>query len=843
MRRLRLLAIALGAGTTGLLGFHCAGTTLEPELPTAENDRAQTFALAVDVGFAQLDLPPSSRPHGPPPERIPLSGWVNTKGEQYRTNLPIRTRNLFFHRPPPGMELVDAQGELVPHKARAGSSKPRWTFTESTLTLIGVDNPADADYFLIWPQATARESALNLETSGAESPEEFVRQSVQAGPEYRGGLLLPAPAVASWDLKVPPAADLWFSPALIQPEISDGDPSDGATLTVAVTVGGESKELYSVHLASPQFVEQRIDLSEHSGQDVRLSFTTQPGRNALFDYVFVSEPVVASRKAHPTQVVLIFVDTLRPDHLGAYGYERDTSPALDAWSEGSVVFESARSVAPWTLPSARSVVTGRHPEHYDIADTLQGRLRSRGFASAMFAGNLYLGANFDMNRDWGLHRVTLWPTATEQVDHGLEWLAQQRGRDAVLMLHFMDAHLPYREPEEYRRKFADDPPPTLTRDEFHRNQVLSARLKPGAERQYVRDRYDNNIRYIDDELARLFDQVEDDAIVVYFSDHGEEFWEHRGYEHGHTLFDELLRVPLVIRSPNMPPGRVSEPVSLLDVTPTVLDALGLPLGEVDGVSLIPASQGKEPALEALQSRKLAFGRPLYGYERWGVLADQVKYTTSEGREAAYNLEQDPREKVNVFLKSDSADPGAEHRPHLGEALGRQVGVGYRLTTGRMKHAPTEDTVVHLKVPGGIQDAWVGDEPTESSRACVGVEGEVVTAIWSRGYRGTREVWVIPNNPLQDTTHLLTAKLEFGDSTAELTVPAGKAGGLPKQRVPLTRQKVGDRTVFLTYGIAPIPDAQMTGLSGYDPETSAELEALGYVTGVDDDDAVEGSACR
>ena len=105
---------------------------------------------------------------------------------------------------------------------------------------------------------------------------------------------------------------------------------------------------------------------------------------------------------------------MRPDHMSMNGYARPTTPRIDAWAEGAVVFDTARSVAPWTLPTARTMVTGRQPEHYDATETLPERLRREGFATAMLAGNVYLSSNFDMNRDWGLHRVVLKPPAEDQ---------------------------------------------------------------------------------------------------------------------------------------------------------------------------------------------------------------------------------------------------------------------------------------------------------------------------------------------------------------------------------------------------------------------------------------------
>src|SRR5690606_22121474 len=177
--------------------------------------------------------------------------------------------------------------------------------------------------------------------------------------ESMQGLLLPAPGRAAWDVEVPEAAELTFRAGLVQPELAEGDRSDGARLSLEVEASGGARTLWSGSLRSGRFDLVRVDLSEHAGETVRLRVRSDPGASARYDYVFLGQPVLASRSENPRRVVLIYVDTLRPDRMSLYGHERPTSPAIDAWARGAVVFDQARSVAPWTLPSARSVVTGR----------------------------------------------------------------------------------------------------------------------------------------------------------------------------------------------------------------------------------------------------------------------------------------------------------------------------------------------------------------------------------------------------------------------------------------------------------------------------------------------------
>ncbi|MFT5460959.1 MAG: arylsulfatase A-like enzyme, partial [Myxococcota bacterium] len=508
---------------------------------------------------------------------------------------------------------------------------------------------------------------------------------------------------------------------------------------------------------------------------------------------------------------------------------------LDALGERAAVFEAAHSVAPWTLPSTRSVLTGRHPEYYESTPTLQGQLRQQGWATAMFAGNVYLSANFGMTRDWGIHRVGMWPGAEEVTDDALAWLAQNDGRDAAVLVHYMDPHLPYKEPGSYRHLFAGDSCCGL-REEFHLPDVREAKITAEADRQYVRDRYDNNIRYATDQLGRIIDVLGDDDGPVVFADHGEEFWDHKGFEHGHTLYEELLHVPLVIKAPGINAVRISQPVSLLDIAPTVLDLLDLPSAGLDGKSLVAVMTGDAAAAEALAGRDLAFGRPLYGHERWGVLtADGKKWTTTGGREALYDLVADPDEQNNTVAK-DQREAGTEYRERMAAALGRDVPVSYRLENTMFRGgAPPTDLVVTLTVPGGVRSYWVGDEPLDRSHAVITpVDEEVIEVRWPREHRFTREVYIVPNLPVEEVTHELRIRVEDEGVVKDVFVPKSVSPEPGRYRVPMFKVGLPHRMVKFTWGLAPEKTDDTMDLSGRDSETNAMLEAMGYVARDGDD---------
>ncbi|MFT4975592.1 MAG: arylsulfatase A-like enzyme, partial [Myxococcota bacterium] len=243
--------------------------------------------------------------------------------------------------------------------------------------------------------------------------------------------------------------------------------------------------------------------------------------------------------APPRRLVLIFVDTLRPDHMSLYGYDRQTSPVLDAWAEGAAVFTDAHSIAPWTLPSARAALSGRQPEAWDDGPVLMERLSEAGWATGAATANVFLSETLGMSRGVDRFHYSLLASAEDQVALALGFFDAHPTQDAALLLHFIDPHLPYKEPEPYRSLWAGSPPPPLN-ERYQLIELQALHVGPelpgfDAVRRHLIDRYDQNIRYVDAALAPLLDTLAPTDGVIVFSDHGEEFWEHGGFEHGHSL--------------------------------------------------------------------------------------------------------------------------------------------------------------------------------------------------------------------------------------------------------------------------------------------------------------------
>jgi arylsulfatase A-like enzyme len=234
-------------------------------------------------------------------------------------------------------------------------------------------------------------------------------------------------------------------------------------------------------------------------------------------------------------------------------------------------------------------------------------------------------------------------TADRVTDRALEWLEGAR-QPFFLHVHYTDPHEPYLAPEEWRERFAGPtslPEGMLLGKRF----MLNPRLPP-EKVEALRRAYEAEIAFVDAEIGRLLAALPADTIVVFVADHGEEFFEHGGLLHGHTLFEEMLRVPLILAGPGIPEGVVVEtPVSHVDVVPTILDLLGLPADGVTGRSLRPLFEGGPPPAESRAIFSMREKRPMrcvsVRLERWKLVR------CGKRQPALYDLLEDPLEQSNV----------------------------------------------------------------------------------------------------------------------------------------------------------------------------------------------------
>jgi arylsulfatase A-like enzyme len=340
------------------------------------------------------------------------------------------------------------------------------------------------------------------------------------------------------------------------------------------------------------------------------------------------------RPVPPGDVLLVVLDTVRADHVSSYGYPRETTPNLDRLAAEGERFDEAWAQSPWTLPAMATILTGLPPHRHGAgwsagslfgivpdARTLAARLSAAGYRTAAFVNVVWCSPELSsLDRGFGRYDFRTSDEtnrghrdARETTDAATSWLRELGDEPFFLVVHYFDPHLTYDPPEPYDTMFEPDAGPRVPRGFGSATEVF--RLRDGRiqldrrRRESLIARYDGELRHTDEQFGRLREELErigrwDETLVVVVSDHGEEFWDHGGFAHGHSHHRELLRVPLILRRPGGPAavvrgGRVRQ----LDIAPTVLDFAGVGGGEeLPGVVL-----GREGSTHSLAEGTLWAG--------------------------------------------------------------------------------------------------------------------------------------------------------------------------------------------------------------------------------------------
>ncbi len=372
-------------------------------------------------------------------------------------------------------------------------------------------------------------------------------------------------------------------------------------------------------------------------------------------------------------VVLISIDTLRADHLGCYGYGPPTSPNVDRWSREAVVFEHAFSQAPSTLPSHASIFTSMLPSHHgalysvgrplpDRATTMAELLQAQGYETAGFHGAGQVSDEFGMGQGFDQY-VAVQGRFRNVVEEAVKWLDQRSAAPFFLFLHTYEVHHPYTPDPEYLELFDSgydgELPGHIMVDDLRRiNGDASPQLEiDEADLRHIVATYDAEIRSMDDGFGQFVTALakrglRESTLLIFTSDHGEEFNEHgRVGWHSHSLYDELLWVPLVIRFPGgvYAGRRVDDLVRLLDVAPTVLDVLALPAAPTfEGLSVRTLFDTDTPPRVAISQQDTKYAPPVSSLRTldWKLYEEIVVRRLY--RDRLFDLRADPGEQHNVL---------------------------------------------------------------------------------------------------------------------------------------------------------------------------------------------------
>lgn len=709
-----MLALMLACGTPEL-------PDAAPEMPTTsfhEGGAGAPLRLRQMLPGAVVTLPDSTRPAGQLAGQVPLEQWrKDGTAWVHDYPLPLKNKTKKFSKPPAGVKVLSSGGGL-----RYGTKG--WRLVEGRIRVEGDTAPADAA--LLSTTLVKRWNRLDPASSRLE-PTVFVDHELtipsDEGEITRSGLLIPAPGSISWTLDVPDGAELRLS-TVLAPLGLEEEPSDGAELFVEVD--GAEAGRFDV---DEDLDDHVVDLSQWAGQTVGLVLRSDGGSSPDWDYVFVGEPLVfASPEGAPRRVVVIGIDTLRYDEVTQQGYAKDVTAALDAFLDSSVVFDSAYAPAPRTRPSFRTSTTGHYPFAAIPAQTFGEVFRDAGFTTAGIMANVHLVPKHGFNDGFDHWQFENSMDADVQIDRAKAWLEPNRNRDSLLFLHLMDPHNFYRAPGLWANKYVEHDKGLLG-VELNRWQILRLDGVLPANQMWLRERYDGEVAWMADQLSGFLAwllELPGDTLIAIHSDHGEEFWDHGSYEHNHTLYDEVVKANLWIRSPEGwagGPHRVDAPVGLHDMAPTLYDLAGLE-APTDGVSLRPyldaGSSSEKDALDAsLRDRPLQLGHLMYDQELWGAVADGYKCTlrTSDGEMEIFDLSADPGETRDL---SGDAELASRCVQRIGEAAGFPSGDGLRVRVRR----PAAFTLV-FEAP--VQAVVMDPEAAEKRRA--NIEWGDLPSLW------------------------------------------------------------------------------------------------------------------
>ena len=312
-------------------------------------------------------------------------------------------------------------------------------------------------------------------------------------------------------------------------------------------------------------------------------------------------------------VVLYVVDTVRADRLGAYGYEKPTSPRLDAFAQSAILFENAYAQSSWTRPAVASLFTGLLPPAHrtvgrrsvlpEEATTLTEILSANGYEGLGLVRNPNVGAAFGFSQGFARFRSEDRERDETMLDRVRLWLDERQAAEGpfFLYLHAIDPHGPYSPAREFEQMFDAGGAPTHYRTVNYLLQLNRGEVEPdGGTAEAMSRLYDAEVAQNDRAFGQLLDELDarglaGDTAVIYVSDHGEEFEEHGRWEHGVSLYEEVLRIPFVMRLPGIAPRRIETPAQHVDLLPTLLAYLGIEAPATDGRDLLSEpKRGADP---------------------------------------------------------------------------------------------------------------------------------------------------------------------------------------------------------------------------------------------------------
>jgi arylsulfatase A-like enzyme len=535
-----------------------------------------------------------------------------------------------------------------------------WEDTINWVAIIPTDSPkgarAEIDYIEFKPITSYADSAIG-------TAEHWIAN------ERRNVLYVHSPSELVFRRTVPENARLDFGVGIVSPK-------SPTRFVVVIKSGSDETEVFSERVTSDEaWTDASVDLGRWSGQRVEVAFRTSSdfrGAPALW-----SNPIMYKVEPERKNVVVYLIDALRPDHLSCYGYHRMTSPNIDSFAENGVMFMNAYSHASRTVESVPSIFTSLYTSTHgvkqetmllgDAYTTLAEAMRGAGLTTAAFSTNVNAGLmtnvdqGFDYFYDAGpkfARKVGMRALPEEEVS---QWLRYHKHQPFFAYIHTCEPHAPYEPPEQWKGLY----------DEGYTGPITGQRLGPNGfftaetpeEIRHVISMYDEDVTFGDYMFGKFLEMLEreqilDNTLIFVVADHGEELYDHGWWVHAMTLYEEVIRVPMILGGDKRLPKdeRRTGRVGLIDVMPTALSWVGAELpNDMQGIDMLSDSAAGRPDPD----RVLLAENYEEGYEALSILNGQLKFIYSktdvgDPRMELYDLSSDPKELNNLAPEDERA---------------------------------------------------------------------------------------------------------------------------------------------------------------------------------------------
>ncbi|HET8936291.1 MAG TPA: sulfatase [Polyangiales bacterium] len=553
-----------------------------------------------------------------------------------------------------GPDFAEYEVAIPAGRARAG---------ENQLTLR-FEDPLAADK----SEPLALVAALRIEPKladkgGVKRAAAVAVRAVSIGGFARKAISVVAPAALRYHVEIPKTARL---------SMRAGAAKGGVTLVLRVTPeGGNTTELWR-GLLSDAWLLQQVPLQAYAGSVVRLEFAFEGNGSAALASPMIltdSAPPPPQRRATPQNVVVVLIDTMRADHLQPYNATtRVKTPAVAALAAQGTVFESAQAPENWTKPSVASVLTGLYPASHgtktgdaklsDKATLLSEVFKEAGYATASFLANGYVSDKFGFNQGWDTYTNYIREKRSSNAENvyrdAARWIDEHKKRPFFVYVQTIDPHVPYDPPEEMIQLYHPEPYHGVVSPRSTADQLGRAKLSPPKvvlnddDRKYLEALYDGEVTYHDKYLGVFIEKLKrlglyDKTLFVVTADHGEEFYDHQSYGHGHSLYQELIHVPWILRYPGAAPRRITDTVSTVDIAPTVLSSLGLQVPAV--------MEGSDRSAMIFGANAPAFSSAVSDFldDRRSLRAGRWKLVLRGLTPTMFDLESDPHELTELDM--------------------------------------------------------------------------------------------------------------------------------------------------------------------------------------------------